>query len=275
MKKAMLWFLLAMLLLTLTACGEAKKYEEAQALMKGGAYSEAYEAFAELGRYEDAKQLAEDAKWALYAQAQEDLRLGRYQEAMDAVEPFLHNVNMKALYQYAEAGLAGTYVRDLIWHEGSISCDVAIAQGLPGAEVRIELESKGGALQGKVYATARSVDQENPQAHFSIADYASGEGYRLDAVNLNSFRYTIPAKKTSFYDNGIFTPGTLLLFKTATLFQQTIAQDGSKGYTPSWDVGFVEFNSIQDTFAGGTMSVNIRSQDKVVFALSVDIPDAK
>ena len=70
MKKAMLLFLLAMLLLTLTACGEAKKYEEAQALMKGGAYSEAYEAFAELGRYEDAKQLAEDAKWALYARAQ-------------------------------------------------------------------------------------------------------------------------------------------------------------------------------------------------------------
>lgn len=275
MKKAMLWFLLAMLLLTLTACGEAKKYEEAQALMKGGAYSEAYEAFAELGRYEDAKQLAEDAKWALYAQAQEDLRLGRYQEAMDAVEPFLHNVNMKALYQYAEAGLAGTYVRDLIWHEGSLSCDVAIAQGLPGADVRIELESKGGALQGKVYATARSLDQENPQAHFSITDYATGEGYRLDAVNLNSFRYTIPAKKTSFYDNNIFTPGTLLLFKTATLFQQTIAQDGSKGYTPSWDVGFVEFNSIQDTFAGGKLKVSVLSEGAEVFALSVDIPEPK
>ena len=275
MKKALLWFLLALLPLTLTACGEAKKYEDAQALMKNGAYFEAYQTFVELGRYDNAKQLAEDAKLALYAQAQENLRLGRYRETMAAVEPFLHNVQMKALYQYAEAGLAGTYVRDLIWQEGRVSCDVALAEGLPNAEVRIALESKGGALRGTVYATARSMDQENPQAYFSIADYANGEGYRLDAINLNSFCYTIPAKKTSFYDNGIFTPGTLLLFQTATLFQQTIAQDGSKGYTPAWDVGFVAFNSIQDTFAGGRLKVGVLSEGAEVFAISIDIPEAE
>lgn len=82
MKKIIPLILTIALCLSLCACGKADDYEAAVALMDGGNYEKAIEAFLELGNYEDSTQKLEECENILsYTEAVALLSVEQYKEA--------------------------------------------------------------------------------------------------------------------------------------------------------------------------------------------------
>ena len=273
-KTFLLLLLLAVCVLTMTGCGESGKYKEAQAYAEAGEYVKALDGFLKLGSYEDAREQYKQLQEKIYGLAQTALNEGRFQEASDLAF-MVDTTQAETLYAYAETALTGTSVQGLVYEAGRLSCQIHIAASVADPVDRIRLKAKRGDFEGTAFVKSKPGETNDDKEHFTLDDYRTEDGgYTLDAVELSAFPYSSdPSKKAVFYNAEIFVPGTTFNMSVMGAYE-AIAQDGRKGYAPALGLLGAKFVSVEKTFAGGQVAVDILSDDKAVFTATLDIPEA-
>lgn len=285
-KPLLLVCLLISCLLLLTGCGEGKKYDKAKAMAESGDYAGAFKAFKELDSYKDAKEQASNLVAKVTQLVREAMEEGRYQEALELLRTFPYQPReLQNATKYAENALKGTFIQNAVYNAGKLSCKIAIAEDLADAQVRIALYSEHGDLEGAAYLESKINTVETDEGKFCIENYKTQDGtYALSSVDLNAFGYSsslglrgegassLPS--AYIYNFDIFEPYTTTSMQVMGMYK-AIANDGREGYKPQFGLLGAKFISVDRTFAGGKVWIDILSGNEILFRKTLDIPSAE
>ncbi len=279
---------LLLAMLSLSGCGEKKKYEAAAALEAEGKYYEAYLAYHEIRSYEDSSQKEQEMEKAVLNAARTAFAENRYDEAAEWASYFPHDGGMTRIAEYAQTAKDGTWIKDLkLSGDGNISFTAAIGPqyGRWGETpvIQIALKSYGNGRAGGSVFTAEKQDTDEGEAYFIPEDYLTEDGqYEVTDLPLGSLIYDAKPDELTLVDFDELDDSTLGTLQTMQWAQFPIAReaimnDGTKALTLSmWGCRGLKFRDLMKTFAGGVLSVRIVSQsgsDTVtLFEQTVDIP---
>ncbi len=276
-----------MLMLTLSGCGEGKKYAQAAALEAEGKDFEAYQIYDELGekRYQDAAQKAKEMRKAAMSAAETALAEGRYEDAEALAAPFPRSRDKERILAYAENAKNGSYVQGLTLSEdGRLSFTAAIGpdaggtDGQPRLEVVLETWPNGRA-SGTVH-TAEKKENSPEGTCFVPEDYLSGGRYVVTDAPIGAWTYAAEPKGLTIADFDELDSDTLRTLQTLQwahfpIAYEAIMNDGTHGaLLTEWSCSSLRFRDPMQTFAGGTLTVRLVSEDgkTVIFDQSAAIP---
>ena len=280
MKSRRVLFVVVLLtLLSLTGCGEKKKYEAAVELEKEGKYFEAYQAYSEISKYEDAESKAKEMESAVINEAKQAFASGRFADAKALAEHFsLRHGEMKDIVLFAGNAMQGTYLENLsVSEDGLLSFDAYLTDWTD--TLKITLEASNQFLQGKVTASVIPDDAEEPRWEIFSAEYFfTGDHYAVKDVPLDSWGYDCEDRKLTLIDVNILASNTLNRLHMLSLVgipfdYKAILNDGREGAGMMSFTG-LQFKNVIDAFAGGKVTVHIVSEDGKLerFQMSTAIP---